>query len=100
MSRNAGDSPQFKPLVQQMRGAIVRSELRTSYLSTVRRYFELYIDLLEQRGSTATAFEVSERSHARALRTAAPRRRYGTEMTSPARIQMFMSSRFPDVIWP
>lgn len=54
-------------IVETMRGAIVRSELRTSYLATVRRYFDLFIELLEQRGSTAMAFQVSERSHARTL---------------------------------
>ena len=50
-----------------MRGAIQRSELRTSYLAKVRSYFDLYIDLLQQKGSTRAAFEVSERGRARTL---------------------------------
>lgn len=54
-------------IVEQTRSAIVRSELRTSYLATVRRYFGLYIELLLENGSTETAFEVSERSRARTL---------------------------------
>src|SRR5207244_10058199 len=43
------------------------SELRTSYLATVRRYFDLFIELTQQKGATAEAFEASERSHARTL---------------------------------
>jgi len=53
--------------VETMRGAIQRSELRTSYLSTVRRYFDLHIDLLQQQGATGAAFEMSERARARTL---------------------------------
>jgi len=53
--------------VEATRGAIVRSELRTSYLATVRSYFDLYVDLLGRRGSSAAAFEMSERAHARTL---------------------------------
>jgi CHAT domain-containing protein len=53
--------------VETMRGALKRTELRTSYLTTVRSYFDLYIDLLQQNGSTAAAFETSERARARTL---------------------------------
>src|SRR5207237_3750495 len=53
--------------VEAMRGAIQRSELRTSYLATVRRYFDLHIDLLQQQGMAAAAFEMSERARARTL---------------------------------
>ena len=53
--------------VETMRGAIQRSELRTSYLATVRRYFDLHIDLLQQKGDTGAAFEMSERARARTL---------------------------------
>ena len=50
-----------------MRGRIARSELRGSYLATVRSYFDLRVDLLQQRGRTADAFAVSEGSRARTL---------------------------------
>jgi CHAT domain-containing protein len=53
--------------VETMRGAIQRTELRTSYLATVRRYFDLHIDLLQQQGATGAAFEMSERARARTL---------------------------------
>jgi CHAT domain-containing protein/tetratricopeptide (TPR) repeat protein len=53
--------------VESVRAAIVRSELRTSYLATVRSYFDLYVDLLGRRGSAAAAFEASERARARTL---------------------------------
>ncbi len=54
-------------IVETKRGAIVRSELRTSYLAAVRRYYDLYIDLLQQRGQTSAAFAVSESARARTL---------------------------------
>src|SRR5262249_13833134 len=44
-----------------------RNDLRTSYLAAVRSYFDLYIDLLQQRGSIEAAFEMSERARARTL---------------------------------
>lgn len=53
--------------VESMRGSIARSDLRTSYLAAVRSYYDLYVDLLQQRGDVAAAFEVSERARARAL---------------------------------
>ncbi|MBZ5556043.1 MAG: CHAT domain-containing protein [Acidobacteriia bacterium] len=53
--------------VETMRGAIQRNDLRTSYLSTVRGYFDLYIDLLRRKGSAAASFEMSERARARTL---------------------------------
>jgi CHAT domain-containing protein/tetratricopeptide (TPR) repeat protein len=53
--------------VEAMRGSIARSDLRTSYLAAVRSYYDLYIDLLQQRGEAAAAFEVSERARARTL---------------------------------
>src|SRR5262249_50403969 len=53
--------------VETTRGAIQRSELRASYLATVRGYFDLYIELLQQKGATAAAFEMSERGRARSL---------------------------------
>ena len=54
-------------LVEAMRGEIVRSELRSSYLTTVRRYFDLQVELLQQNGQVAAAFTASERSRARTL---------------------------------
>ena len=53
--------------VEDARRSIQRSELRTSYLATVRRYFDLHIDLLQQQGQSAAAFEMSERARARSL---------------------------------
>jgi CHAT domain-containing protein len=53
--------------VEALRGGIVRSELRASYLSTVRSYYDLHVDLLQRRGRTTAAFEMSERSRARTL---------------------------------
>jgi tetratricopeptide (TPR) repeat protein len=54
-------------IVETMRGSIARSELRTSYLATVRSYFDLHIELLQRSGQTAAAFGVSEQSRARTL---------------------------------
>jgi len=53
--------------VEAMRGSIARSDLRTSYLAAVRSYYDCYVDLLQQRGDAAAAFEVSERARARTL---------------------------------
>lgn len=53
--------------VEATRGQMARNDLRTSYLAAVRSYYDLYIDLLQQSGDTAAAFEVSERSRARVL---------------------------------
>jgi CHAT domain-containing protein len=53
--------------VETARSVIQRSELRTSYLATVHRYFDLHIDLLQQQGASAAAFEMSERARARSL---------------------------------
>jgi CHAT domain-containing protein/tetratricopeptide (TPR) repeat protein len=58
-------------LVEASRATIVRADLRSSYLSTVRRYYDLYIELLLARDGDATnaseSFRVSERARARAL---------------------------------
>jgi CHAT domain-containing protein len=54
-------------LVETAREAIARTELRTSYFATVRRYYDLQIELLQQRGRTADAFDASERARARTL---------------------------------
>ncbi len=53
--------------VESMRTRLVKPELRTSYLTTVRSYFDLYVDLLQRQGSVGAAFEVSERARARTL---------------------------------
>jgi len=53
--------------VETTRTLMRRSELRTSYLTTVRRYFDLAIDVLNQKGEVAAAFEMSERARARTL---------------------------------
>lgn len=54
-------------IVEDMRSRIARNDLRTSYLSTVESYYDLDIDLLQQRGRTAAAFDVNERARARVL---------------------------------
>ncbi len=54
-------------IVETLRGAIVRGEFRASYLSTVQSYYDLHVDLLQQRGMAAAAFEVNERARARTL---------------------------------
>ncbi len=54
-------------LVEGTRGAIRRTELRTSYLAAVSGYYDLAVDLLEGEGRVAEAFEMSERSRARTL---------------------------------
>ena len=53
--------------VEALRGNIQRSEMRTSYLASVRAYFDLYIDLLQRQGNAAAAFAMSERARARTL---------------------------------
>src|SRR5262249_7384449 len=54
-------------IVERLRNALQRSELGTTYLARVRGYFDLAVDLLQQRGDAAAAFRMSERGHARAL---------------------------------
>ena len=54
-------------IVEATRGTMVDTHLRTSVLATVRSYFALQIDLLQTHGSTAAAFEASERGRARTL---------------------------------
>ena len=54
-------------IVEETRGAISRSDLRTSYLATVHRYYDLYVDLLLQSKQVADAFTGSERARARSL---------------------------------
>jgi CHAT domain-containing protein len=54
-------------LVESTRGSIVNTDFRVSYFSKERSYFDLQVDLLQQHGSTAAAFEASERARARSL---------------------------------
>lgn len=61
-------------LVEQTRSEIVSPELRATYLASVFRYYELYIDLLQARferdknpADIALAFETSERARARSF---------------------------------
>jgi len=54
-------------LAESTRGSLVRTELRATYLSMVHSYFDVNVDLLQQRGLTAAAFETSERGRARSL---------------------------------
>lgn len=68
------DAESAVEVVESMREAIVNPDLRTTYLSTVRKYFDLVIELLmakHQRnpagGFAAEAFRANERSRARTL---------------------------------
>jgi CHAT domain-containing protein/Tfp pilus assembly protein PilF len=54
-------------IVESTRGGITRLEMRTSYLARMRSYYDLYIELLQQRGLTADAFAAGERARARTL---------------------------------
>lgn len=61
-------------LVELTRNEIVSPELRATYLASVFRYYELYIDLLQARyerdknpSDIALAFETSERARARSF---------------------------------
>jgi CHAT domain-containing protein len=61
-------------VVESMRQGITDPELRSTYLGTLRRYFDLLVDLLLSRdrsspeeGLAAEAFRVNERSRARTL---------------------------------
>ena len=54
-------------IVEATRGTMVDTHLRATYLGTVRDYFALQVDLLQRHGSTAAAFEASERGRARTL---------------------------------
>ena len=55
-------------VVEALRDAIARDQLRSSYLATVRDYYDLEIALLLQNRSNASAaFGVSERARARTL---------------------------------
>ena len=64
----------LKPAIEQIdngRSQINAPELRTSYFSTQRAYYDLYIAALMQRAGpddTRTALQVSERVRARSLR--------------------------------
>ena len=57
-----------------LRAGVYSHVLRTSYLASIQRYYELYIDLLMDRslspgenGTDTLAFQVSERARARSL---------------------------------
>lgn len=79
--RNLGNLPQALAdinaaiaIVEQLRGAITSSDLRTSYFSTFQGYYELKIELLMQlhrqqpdAGYDIQAFNTSERTRARTL---------------------------------
>ena len=61
-------------LVETVRANVGGPEIRTTYLSSVREYYELYVDVLMRledkdpsKGFAATAFEASERCRARTL---------------------------------
>ncbi len=53
--------------VEKTRAGLRAPDMRTSFFSTVKTYFDLHIELLQEAGATREAFETSERAHARAL---------------------------------
>lgn len=68
------DAESAVEVVESMREAIVNPELRSTYLGTVRKYFDLVIELLMLKherdpggGFAAEAFRANERSRARTL---------------------------------
>lgn len=61
-------------IFESLRNQLVSHELRASFASTIRRYYDFYIDLLMRRhrlqssaGYDAKAFQISESARARAL---------------------------------
>ncbi|MBI4752182.1 MAG: tetratricopeptide repeat protein [Acidobacteria bacterium] len=61
-------------LVEKIRSNVTSDQFRTSYFATIRKYYDIYLDLLirshQQQPAAhflATAFEISERAHARGL---------------------------------
>jgi CHAT domain-containing protein len=61
-------------IIEVLRTKVTNDQLRTSYFSSVRNYYEFHVDLLMQlekegpsKGYAARAFEESERSRARTL---------------------------------
>jgi CHAT domain-containing protein len=61
-------------VVEDYRSKVVDSQLRTSYFTSVQKYYEFYIDLLMQlhkqqpsKGFNALALQTSERARARSL---------------------------------
>ena len=62
------------PLVESIRANVASQDLRASFFSTVRDYYELYIDILMRShesepsaGHAAQALQISERARARSL---------------------------------
>ena len=60
--------------MESLRSNVQSRDLRTSYFATIRKNYELYVDILMQldkqqpgHGYVKTAFEISERARARAL---------------------------------
>jgi CHAT domain-containing protein len=61
-------------VVEDFRGKVIDQQLRTSYFTSVQKYYEFYIDLLMQlhkrqpsKGFSALALQASERARARSL---------------------------------
>jgi CHAT domain-containing protein/tetratricopeptide (TPR) repeat protein len=61
-------------IIESLRGNVASGDLRASYFSTVRKTYELYVDILMRlhaqrpsEGFNTTALEVSERARARSL---------------------------------
>ena len=60
--------------MESLRSNVKSRDLRTSYFATIRRHYELYVDILMQlhkqqpeHGYVRNAFEISERARARSL---------------------------------
>ena len=81
LERDRGDLAAAKQIIESavramesLRSNVQSRDLRTSYFATIRKNYELYVDILMQldkqqpgRGYVKTAFEISERARARAL---------------------------------
>jgi CHAT domain-containing protein/Flp pilus assembly protein TadD len=81
LERDRGDLNSARQIIESavramesLRSNVQSRDLRTSYFATIRKNFELYVDILMQlekqqpgHGYVKTAFEISERARARAL---------------------------------
>jgi CHAT domain-containing protein/tetratricopeptide (TPR) repeat protein len=74
LSRSRANIEAALAIVESLRSRYKRQELRTSYFSSVQKYYDFYIDLLmrlnkvrRSGGNDATALQASERARARGL---------------------------------
>lgn len=53
--------------LEAARASLIRDEHRTTFVAAMRGTFDLYVELLHERGDTAAAFQAGERGRARSL---------------------------------